>query len=78
MNISDEEIEISFESSTNKLVKKSYVRRVPSHGAKVSFIFGYHSSGFFIHLFISGFKLCSCGKQYGLAFFFILFNVSCL
>jgi hypothetical protein len=36
MKIGDEEVEILFRSSTNKPVKKPYVKRVPSLGAKVS------------------------------------------
>jgi hypothetical protein len=35
-NISDEEVKILLGSSTNKPVKKPYVRGVPSLGAKVS------------------------------------------
>lgn len=53
-NTSDGEVEISFESSTNKPMKKPYVRGVPNPSAKVSFFFEYHSSGLFIHLSIFG------------------------
>jgi hypothetical protein len=38
-NISDEEVKILLGSSTNKPVKKPYVRGVPSLGAKVSSTF---------------------------------------
>jgi hypothetical protein len=39
MNISDEEVEIPLKSSANKPMKKPYVGRVPSPGAKVSSFF---------------------------------------
>jgi hypothetical protein len=70
-NTSDEEVEIPFESSTNKPMKKPYVRSVPSPGAKVSFFFGsiILVACSFIFLFL-GFKLCSCGKQCRLVLFF--------
>jgi len=38
-NIGDEKVEIPFESSTNKPMKKPYVKGVPSFGAKVSSFF---------------------------------------
>jgi hypothetical protein len=38
-NTGDEEVEILLENSTNKPMKKPYVRRVPSLGAEVSSFF---------------------------------------
>jgi hypothetical protein len=61
MNTGDEEVEILLENSAIKPVKKPYVRRVPSLGAKVSSFFSIilkiHSSFYFWGLNYS------CGKQ---------------
>jgi hypothetical protein len=54
-NTGDEEVKIPLGSSTNKPVKKPYVRGGPKPWCKGKFIFlKYHSSGLYIHLSILG------------------------